>query len=145
MYVYKIVNKQQCIQDHYTIKHYITYMYCCHYLVLCQSDQTVQNSKTSYVIFNYKTCQVQYQCLRKRLIQKDIKNESQYYLITACHSSDVKYSMLSKQSQGILFYSVPHRGSPLANLNLPLLRQSIELTEVQKGKHNKSFIIIYPK
>lgn len=33
-----------------------------------------------------------------------------------------------------MFYSVPHRGSSLAHLNLPLLRQSIELTEVKKGK-----------
>ncbi|KAJ6647625.1 Protein SERAC1 [Pseudolycoriella hygida] len=37
-----------------------------------------------------------------------------------------------QQSRGILFYSVPHRGSPLADFNLPLLRQSIELTEIKK-------------
>lgn len=39
-----------------------------------------------------------------------------------------------QQSRGILFYSVPHRGSPLADFNLPLLRQSIELTEIKKSK-----------
>ncbi|XP_046689244.1 protein SERAC1 [Homalodisca vitripennis] len=53
-------------------------------------------------------------------------------LVHACSSSDPKMAAISKESRGILFYSVPHRGSPLANLNLPLLRQSIELTEVQK-------------
>ncbi|XP_054262350.1 protein SERAC1 isoform X2 [Macrosteles quadrilineatus] len=53
-------------------------------------------------------------------------------LVHACDSSDPKMAALGQQSRGILFYSVPHRGSPLANLNLPLLRQSIELTEVQK-------------
>lgn len=39
-----------------------------------------------------------------------------------------------QQSRGILFYSVPHRGSPLADFNLPLLRQSIELTEIKKSE-----------
>jgi hypothetical protein len=29
---------------------------------------------------------------------------------------------------------VPHRGSPLADFKLPLLHQSIELTEIQKSK-----------
>lgn len=38
-----------------------------------------------------------------------------------------------KQSKGLMFYSVPHLGSPLAEMNLPLLRQSIELQEIQKG------------
>ncbi|XP_055530547.1 uncharacterized protein LOC129721695 isoform X2 [Wyeomyia smithii] len=39
---------------------------------------------------------------------------------------------LWRSSRGTLFYSVPHRGSPLADFNLPLLRQSVELTEIQK-------------
>lgn len=54
-------------------------------------------------------------------------------LVHACESDDPRYSGICHSSKGILFYSVPHRGSPLANLNLPLLRQSIELTEVQKN------------
>lgn len=54
-------------------------------------------------------------------------------LVHACESDDPRYSGICRSSRGILFYSVPHRGSPLANLNLPLLRQSIELTEVQKN------------
>lgn len=37
------------------------------------------------------------------------------------------------QTKGILFYSVPHRGSIMADMNLPLLRKSIELTEIQKN------------
>lgn len=60
-------------------------------------------------------------------------------LIAACESLDPLWTALSKQTRGILFYSVPHRGSPLANLNLPLLRQSIELTEVQKSKYLINF------
>ncbi|XP_031616537.1 serine/threonine-protein kinase pakF isoform X2 [Contarinia nasturtii] len=39
---------------------------------------------------------------------------------------------LWKSSSAVLFYSVPHRGSPLAELNLPLLTRSIEMIEIQK-------------
>lgn len=41
---------------------------------------------------------------------------------------------LWKSSRAVLFYSVPHRGSPLAELNLPLLTRSIEMIEIQKSK-----------
>ncbi|KAK4882789.1 hypothetical protein RN001_006108 [Aquatica leii] len=37
------------------------------------------------------------------------------------------------QSKGIMFYSVPHRGSILADFTLPFLRRSIELLEVQRN------------
>ncbi|XP_075221639.1 uncharacterized protein LOC142324656 isoform X2 [Lycorma delicatula] len=53
-------------------------------------------------------------------------------LVHGCESPVESHMNISLNTKGILFYSVPHRGSPLANLNLPLLRQSIELTEVQK-------------
>ncbi|KAL4120624.1 hypothetical protein QTP88_013282 [Uroleucon formosanum] len=33
-------------------------------------------------------------------------------------------------TRGILFYSVPHNGSPLANIKLPLFQRSIELQEL---------------
>lgn len=38
-----------------------------------------------------------------------------------------------EQSKAILFYSVPHRGSIMADISLPLLSKSIEVTEVQKN------------
>lgn len=40
---------------------------------------------------------------------------------------------LWKSSRAVLFYSVPHRGSPLAELNLPWLTRSIEMIEIQKS------------
>lgn len=43
---------------------------------------------------------------------------------------------LWKSSKAVLFYSVPHRGSPLADLNLPLLTRSIEMIEIQKSEEN---------
>lgn len=36
-------------------------------------------------------------------------------------------------TKGILFYSVPHNGSPLANIKLPLFQRSIELQELVNG------------
>lgn len=56
-------------------------------------------------------------------------------LIDAWESGRPAAAPLWRFSRGVFFYSVPHRGSPLADFNLPLLRQSIELTEIQKGKH----------
>lgn len=42
---------------------------------------------------------------------------------------------LWKSSCAVLFYSVPHRGSPLAELNLPLFTRSIEMIEIQKSEY----------
>lgn len=47
-----------------------------------------------------------------------------------------------------MFYSVPHKGSALADVTLPLLRRSIELVEIQRSKlHDKSilFQVLYCK
>lgn len=41
------------------------------------------------------------------------------------------------QTRAIMFYSVPHRGSFLADYTLPFLRKSVELTEVQRSKYTR--------
>jgi hypothetical protein len=41
-----------------------------------------------------------------------------------------------ENSKGIMFYSVPHKGSSLADFTLPLLRRSVELIEIQRSMHN---------
>lgn len=38
------------------------------------------------------------------------------------------------QTKAMMFISVPHRGSSLANFNLPFVRQSVELLEIRRGK-----------
>lgn len=53
-------------------------------------------------------------------------------IVDAFESGDDILSGFYGNTRGIMFYSVPHRGSPCADINLPLLRQSVELTEVQK-------------
>lgn len=56
-------------------------------------------------------------------------------MVSARDAEDERLRGFIRETRGIMFYSVPHRGSSLAHLNLPLLRQSIELTEVKKGMH----------
>ncbi|XP_075989424.1 uncharacterized protein LOC142985254 isoform X2 [Anticarsia gemmatalis] len=41
-------------------------------------------------------------------------------------------SSLWRQSAGFMFYSVPHRGSPLADIKTPITARSIELLEISK-------------
>lgn len=53
-------------------------------------------------------------------------------IVDAFESGDDILSGFYGNTRGIMFYSVPHRGSACADINLPLLRQSVELTEVQK-------------
>ncbi|CAH1984585.1 unnamed protein product [Acanthoscelides obtectus] len=40
---------------------------------------------------------------------------------------------LFKQSKSIMWYSVPHKGSSLADITVPFLRRSIELLEIQRN------------
>lgn len=56
------------------------------------------------------------------------------YLIAAWESGRLAAEPLWKSSRGTFFYSVPHRGSPLADFNLPLLRRSVELLEISKSE-----------
>lgn len=53
--------------------------------------------------------------------------------ITAWESYEEHLKNIYLQSKAIMFYSVPHRGSALANFTLPFLSRSVELLEVQKG------------
>lgn len=54
-------------------------------------------------------------------------------IVNAYMSKAIIAEHIWKSTRGILFYSVPHRGSPLADLNLPFLAQSIEMIEIQKS------------
>nr|CAD7203453.1 unnamed protein product [Timema douglasi] len=53
-------------------------------------------------------------------------------LIDAHQDESLGLYGLCSNTKSIMFYSVPHRGSSCADINLPLLRQSVELTEVQR-------------
>uniref|UniRef100_A0A8D8F1A7 Protein SERAC1 n=1 Tax=Culex pipiens TaxID=7175 RepID=A0A8D8F1A7_CULPI len=69
-------------------------------------------------------------------------------IVDAWESGRPAAEPLWRSSRGTLFYSVPHRGSPLADFNLPLLRQSVELTEIQKNcasilELHRRFVALY--
>lgn len=53
-------------------------------------------------------------------------------LVDAFENGGEPLACMYENTKAIMFYSVPHMGSACADINLPLLRQSIELTEVQK-------------
>ncbi|GJQ69097.1 hypothetical protein Trydic_g6261 [Trypoxylus dichotomus] len=48
-------------------------------------------------------------------------------------STNPEIARLYEQTKSILFYSVPHKGSILADVTLPLLKRSVELTEIQRN------------
>uniref|UniRef100_A0A1Q3FNX4 Putative ribonuclease p/mrp subunit n=1 Tax=Culex tarsalis TaxID=7177 RepID=A0A1Q3FNX4_CULTA len=69
-------------------------------------------------------------------------------IVDAWESGRPAAEPLWRSSRGTFFYSVPHRGSPLADFNLPLLRQSVELTEIQKNcasilELHRRFVALY--
>lgn len=55
-------------------------------------------------------------------------------MVDAWESGKASMAPLWRSSKGCLFYSVPHRGSQLADFNLPLVRQSVELVEIKKSE-----------
>lgn len=55
-------------------------------------------------------------------------------MVDAWESGMASVAPLWRSSRGCFFYSVPHRGSPLADFNLPLVRQSVELVEIKKSE-----------
>lgn len=59
-------------------------------------------------------------------------------MIEAWENTDPDIQRFYIQTKGLMFYSVPHRGSSFADLNLPLIRQSVELKEIQR---NCSFVL----
>lgn len=56
-------------------------------------------------------------------------------IVTAWENSTTQPDLedIYLQTRAIMFYSVPHRGSFLADYTLPFLRKSVELTEVQRS------------
>ncbi|CAH1175580.1 unnamed protein product [Phaedon cochleariae] len=54
-------------------------------------------------------------------------------MINAWENNEDNFKDIFRQSKGIMWYSVPHRGSTLADCAFPLLRRSIEVLEVQKN------------
>lgn len=65
-------------------------------------------------------------------------------MVDAWESGIAALAPLWRSSRGCVFYSVPHRGSPLADFNLPLIRQSVELEEIKKSKRAISFYVCCP-
>lgn len=55
-------------------------------------------------------------------------------IVNALTENSVETQSIWQSTKSILFYSVPHRGSPLANLNLPFLKQSIEMIEIRRSE-----------
>lgn len=43
---------------------------------------------------------------------------------------------IKRQTKAIMFYSVPHKGSILADVSIPFLRKSVELSEVQRSEYS---------
>lgn len=58
-------------------------------------------------------------------------------LVNAHTSSITDAHSIWQSTRSVLFYSVPHRGSPLAKLCLPFLRQSIELIEIHHSEFQR--------
>lgn len=58
-------------------------------------------------------------------------------IVNALANNSAKTDPLWESTRSILFYSVPHRGSPLANLNLPFLKQSIEMIEIRRSTRER--------
>lgn len=55
-------------------------------------------------------------------------------LVDSWESGRAEAEPLWRSARGVFFYSVPHRGSHLASINPPLLRRSVELTEIEKSE-----------
>jgi hypothetical protein len=73
-------------------------------------------------------------CVTVYMKVNTIYGQKSYVWLTACESGDDQLCGFYGSTRAIMFYSVPHWGSLCAQINLPLLRQSVELTEVQTGK-----------
>ncbi|XP_072376209.1 protein SERAC1 isoform X1 [Diabrotica undecimpunctata] len=55
-------------------------------------------------------------------------------MLTTFNSAETsEINDIFNQSKAIMWYSVPHKGSTLADFTLPLLRRSVELLEVQRN------------
>ncbi|XP_060809158.1 uncharacterized protein LOC106138972 [Amyelois transitella] len=66
---------------------------------------------------------------------KNINGEERLEETSSDRQEDVCPSLRSglwRNSRGFMFYSVPHRGSPLADIKTPITARSIELLEISK-------------
>lgn len=53
---------------------------------------------------------------------------------------NLAFASLYESTKAIMFYSVPHRGSSLADFKLPFVRKSVELLEIGKSKKVRGFL-----
>ncbi|CAG9574091.1 unnamed protein product [Danaus chrysippus] len=67
--------------------------------------------------------------MNEEIVHPDLRVMSSYLLV--CLSVE-ELSSIYHKSAGFMFYSVPHRGSPLADIKTPVTARSVELMEICK-------------
>ncbi|XP_013135840.1 PREDICTED: protein SERAC1 [Papilio polytes] len=82
-----------------------------------------------------QTIRIDEQTENKTIIGENVKNETKeinYVSSIDKEDQEVQRANLWRNSAGFMFYSVPHRGSPLADIKTPITARSIELLEICK-------------
>jgi hypothetical protein len=68
---------------------------------------------------------------------KGFTTEEEFVVCLACQDGDERARGLCDNTKAVVFYSVPHRGSPVASLSHAsqlLLWPSVEVQELREGK-----------